>query len=279
MSPLQNIYSPLFFRRGVTPVIVDDVAAGMSSRTGLAPFSRVANTPPAVPAVGLPEIVDLTAGPVTALAAKTIKVLIADDHPFVRSGIKQCINDSAGMAVIGEAGTAKGVFDFLRHSSCDVLVLDIGLPDQSGLEVLRILKKTQPTLPVLILTMYPEDQFSQFCLRAGAAGFLSKANASNHLVDAIRKVARGGPGAPPATEGELPPSSGLPPGLPHQELSAPQFQIFCQIASGKTRKAIATELGLSLKTLSAERVHILKTMRMTLDTEIVRYAFSHQLCS
>ena len=121
-----------------------------------------------------------------------LKVLIADDHPFVRCGIKQCINDSTGLSVVGEAGTARDVFDFLSRSQCDVLVLDIGLPDQSGLEVLRILHKTQPALPVLMLTMYPEEQFSAYCLRAGAAGFLNKADASNHLIDAIWAAARGG---------------------------------------------------------------------------------------
>ncbi len=214
---------------------------------------------------------------------EAIKVLIADVHPFVRSGIKQCINDNPGMAVVGEAGTAAEVFDFLKRSTCDVLVLDIGLPDQSGLEVLRILKKSRPALPVLILTMFPEDQFAPFCLRAGAAGFLSKSNASNHLVDAIREAARNGRGAPRAqgAPGGTPAAKpgDAPPVLPHQALSAREFQIFCHIASGKTRPAIAANLKLSPKTVSACRVRILKLMGMTGNADIVRYGLAHHLCS
>ncbi len=123
-----------------------------------------------------------------------INVLLADDHPLMRSGIRQCINDSPGMRVVGEAGTAQEVFDFLKHSECDVLVLDVDLPDRSGLEVLRILNITHPALPKLMLSQYSENQFSPFCLRAGAVGFLNKANAGTQLVDAIRKAARGGLG-------------------------------------------------------------------------------------
>ena len=227
---------------------------------------------------GMPPRTDLSGGGATALAIPKIRVLIADDHPLVRSGIKQCINDSAGMEVVGEAGTAKGVFDFLGVSQCDVLVLDIGLPDQSGLEVLRILKKTHPRLPVLMLTMYPEDQFSQFCLRAGAAGFLSKANASNFLVDAIRKVSR--TGHAPSAAGTPGAAPGLaPPQLPHEAMSAREYQIFCLIASGRTQQAIATELKLSLKKVRAFRLGILEIMHMTDDADIVSYARLHHLHS
>jgi two-component system invasion response regulator UvrY len=152
----------------------------------------IADVPPNAPSGAPPGFPGLAGAEIAAMPGPEIRVLIADDHPFVRSGIKQCINDSDGMQVVGEAGSAAEVFGFLSRSSCDVLVLDIGLPDQSGLEVLRLLKLSHPALPVLILTMYPEDQYAAHCMRAGAAGFLSKSNASNYLVDAIRKATRNG---------------------------------------------------------------------------------------
>ena len=139
-----------------------------------------------------PGILDYSAGPRAAPPRTGINVLLADDHPLMRNGIKQCINDSPGMQVVGEAGTAAEVLEFLGRSECDVLVLDIDLPDRSGLEVLRILNLSHPALPKIMLSQYSENQFSPFCLRAGAAGFLNKANAASQLVDAIRKAARGG---------------------------------------------------------------------------------------
>ncbi len=213
----------------------------------------------------------------TVRAISPIRVLIVDDHPLVRSGIKQYINDSADMEVVGEAGTAKGVFDFLAIYRCDVLVLDIGLPDQSGLEVLRVLKKTHPWLPVLMLSMYPEDQFAPFCLRIGAAGFLSKANAANHLVDAIRKVATGFVPALGAVPAALP--AGAPMRLPHEAMAAREYQIFCLIGSGRTPALIAAELELSLKKVRAYRLGILEIMHMTRDEDIVNYIRIHHLQS
>lgn len=209
-----------------------------------------------------------------------IKVLIADDHPMVRNGIKQSITGISGIEVAQEAGTAREVFDFLSKSKCDVVVLDISLPDQSGLEVLRVLKQTHPALPVLVLTMFPEDQYAVHCLRAGAAGFLNKGSAPNLLAEAIRKVARGGRYVSPELAESLAfEKNDAPLESPHKVLSGREFQIFCQIASGKTQKAIAGELGLSAKTISTHRTRLLKKMNMDSNADIVRYAMSHQLVS
>lgn len=237
----------------------------------------LSDIPPRVPPGIFPVNAEPPGARIAALPGTTIKVLIADDHPFVRGGIKQCINDSLGMTVVGEAGTALDVFNFLGRAKCDVLVLDIGLPDQSGLEVLRVLKKSHPELPVLILTMYPEDQFAQFCLRAGAAGFLSKSNASSHLVEAIRKAALNGRGVPGGILKTR--KSKVPPVKLHETLSGREFQIFCQIASGRTQKAIASQLKLSPRQVSASRANILKLMDMAGDADIVRYVAENNLCS
>ena len=209
-----------------------------------------------------------------------IKVLIADDHPVVRKGIKQGITGISGIEVVQEAGTAREVFDFLGRASCDVLVLDITLPDQSGLEVLRQLKQSHPGMAVLILTMFPEDQYAVHCLRAGAAGFLSKSSAAEQLVEAIRKVAQGGRYVSAALAENLAFEKNNPPlESPHKVLSGREFQIFCQIASGKTQKAIAAELSLSAKTVSTHRTRILKKLRMDSNADIVKYAMTHQLTS
>ena len=209
-----------------------------------------------------------------------IKVLIADDHPVVRKGLRQCIAENPGMTVVQEAGTARELLDFLSRSKCDVVVLDINLPDQSGLEILRVLKQNHPALPVLVLTMFPEDQYAVHCLRAGAAGFLNKASAANHLVDAILKVAQGGRYVSAALAETLAfDKHETAPESPHKVLSGREFQIFCQIATGKTQKAIASELGLSAKTISTHRFRILKKMGMTSNADMVRYALARQLIS
>ena len=211
---------------------------------------------------------------------KAIKVLIADDHPFVRKGIKQCINDNPDMKVVGESGTALGVFEFLSREKCDILILDIGLPDQTGLEVLRILRKTHPALPVLILSMYPQAEFSKHCLEAGAAGFISKSNATTQLVGAIRQVTGGSRYIAPLTDDKSTPQKCDDPVLSrHKALSAREFHIFCQIVAGQPLKLIASELGVGVSTISRQRASILKKMGMTSNQDIVEYAQTHQLCS
>lgn len=209
-----------------------------------------------------------------------IKVMIADDHPIVRKGIRQSITGVAGMEVVQEAGTAREVFEFLSRAPCDVVVLDITLPDQSGLEVLRVLKQSHPALSVLILTMFPEEQYAVHCLRAGAAGFLNKSSAATLLAEAIRKVANGGRYVSPALAEMLAfEKNDAPLASPHKVLSGREFQIFCQIAAGRTQKSIAAELKLSAKTVSTHRTRLLKKMKMEGNADIVRYALTHQLIS
>lgn len=209
-----------------------------------------------------------------------IKILIADDHPLVRKGIKQSIAGVTGMEVVQEAGSAREVYEFLARATCDVMVLDITLPDQSGLEILRVMKQSHPAIAVLILTMFPEDQYAVHCLRAGASGFLNKGSADQLLAEAIRKIAKGGRYVSPELAESLAFEKNDAPSLsPHKVLSSREFQIFCQIATGRTQKAIAAELGLSAKTVSTHRTRLLRKMLMESNADIVRYALTHQLIS
>ena len=207
-----------------------------------------------------------------------IRVLIADDHPVVRKGIKHCILENPGMSVVHEAGTAREMFDFLSHSSCDVVVMDIALPDQSGLEALRLLKQSRPHLPVLILSLAPENVYAVHCLRAGAAGFLNISNAPSQFAEAIQKAFRGGRYISPALAETLAfDTNDTLHASPHKALTGRELEVFCQIATGRAQKAIAGELGLSAKTISTHRFRLLKKMRMNNNADIVRYALAHQL--
>ena len=209
-----------------------------------------------------------------------IRVLIADDHPLVRKGIKQSITGLPGIEVVHEAGSAREVFEFLTRSTCDVMVLDITLPDQSGLEILRVMKQSHPAISVLILTMFPAEQYAVHCLRAGAAGFLNKGSAADLLAEAIRKVAKGGRYVSPELAESLAfEKNDAPLESPHMVLSGREFQIFCQIAAGRTQKSIANELKLSAKTVSTNRTRLLKKLNMQGNADIVRYALTHQLIS
>ncbi|MDT8285011.1 MAG: response regulator transcription factor [Thermovirgaceae bacterium] len=209
---------------------------------------------------------------------KKIRILIADDHPIVRAGFKQVLSDTPDMEVTDEAGNGQEVMACVRKKKLDVVLLDISMPGRSGLEVLKELKEELPKLPVLILSMYPEEQYAIRALRAGASGYLTKASAPNELISAIRKVAEGGKYIS-ATLGErltefLGSDMTRP---PHELLSDREYQVMLMIASGKTVSAIADELCLSVKTISTYRTHILEKMRMKNNAEITFYAVQNGL--
>jgi DNA-binding NarL/FixJ family response regulator len=207
-----------------------------------------------------------------------LKILIADDHAIVRRGIKDILAEEFTTAEFGEADSAPHVLDLARKQKWDVLVLDITLPGRSGLEVLKDIKHECPKLPVLILSMHSEDQFAIRTLRAGAVGYLTKENASEELVKAIRKILGGGRYvssalaekliAMLATHSEK---------LPHESLSDREYQVMSMIASGKAAKEIATELSLSAKTISTYRARILEKMKMQNNAELIHYAISNHL--
>ena len=207
-----------------------------------------------------------------------IKVLIADDHPIVRQGLRQILADMPDMEVAGEAATAQETLDQVRVGGWDVLVLDITMPDRSGFDILKELKLEQPQLPVLVLSIHAEDQLAVRVLKAGASGYLTKENAPNELVKAICKVVSGGKYISPALAESL--AFGLEADStrpPHETLSDREFQVAQMIASGKTLAEIAQELSLSAKTVSTYRTRLLEKMNLTTNAEIIRYALENGL--
>ncbi len=207
-----------------------------------------------------------------------IKVCVVDDHAVVREGLKRIISENPGMAVTAEAGDGHEALRIIQSEPCDVVLLDVTMPNKSGLDVLKQLHLDRPKLPVLVLSMHAEDQYAVRVLRAGAAGYLTKESAPAKLVQAIRKVVRGGKYVS-ATLAEklvydLDSNSSK---APHEVLSDREYQVLCLIASGKTVTTIAEELALSVKTISTYRVRILEKLNMKNNAELTRYAIKEGL--
>ena len=206
-----------------------------------------------------------------------VRILIGDDHAIVRRGLKQIVEESSEMTV-DEAKNGHEVLEKTRTIDYDILVLDISLPDRSGLDILKHLKSVKPDLPILILSIHPEEQYAVRVLRAGAAGYLSKDSASDELMAAIHKVSRGGKyitaslAEKLAFDLEKTTKTAL-----HETLSDREFQVMCMIASGKTVKEIAESLCLSVKTISTYRTRILDKMGMKNNAQITHYAIKNQL--
>ena len=207
-----------------------------------------------------------------------IRVLIADDHAVVRQGLIQILGDTPEMMVAGEATTGQEALDQVRAEAWDVVVLDISLPDRSGLDVLKELRAERPTVPVLVLSMYPEDQYALRVLRAGAAGYLTKDSAAAELVKAIRQVVRGGRYVSACLAEKLAFEIGTDARrLPHETLSDREFQVLGLLAAGKSVKEIAAELSLSAKTVSTYRARLLEKMHLRTTAELMYYALQHHL--
>jgi DNA-binding NarL/FixJ family response regulator len=201
-----------------------------------------------------------------------IRIFVADDHTVVRQGIKQIVGDQPDMTVAGEGQTAQEALDFVRTRPCDVLILDITMPGRSGLEIVKDIKQDYPRLPVLVLSMHPVE-YAVRVLKAGAAGYLPKESASAELVEAIRKVVRGGKYVGTALAEQIAIDLGSTTDRPmHETLSNREYEILRLMASGKTVSTIADELALSVKTVSSYRRRILDKMNMKTNAELIRYA-------
>jgi DNA-binding NarL/FixJ family response regulator len=207
-----------------------------------------------------------------------IKILIADDHPIVRQGFKQVLQDTADLVVADEAGNGQEVIGLVSKKDYDVILLDISMPGKNGLEVLKELKVLNPKIPVLILSIYPEEQYAIRALKAGASGYLTKASAPEELISAIRKVSRGGKYISSSLAEkiayELDGDSGK---APHETLSDREYQILLMIASGKTVSDIAGEMCLSVKTVSTYRSRIIDKMKLKNNAELTTYAIRNKL--
>jgi len=209
---------------------------------------------------------------------KKIRILIADDHPIVREGYKKILMSQPDMDVTGEAGNGQEVLDLIQKKDFDLILLDISMPGRSGLEILKELKGQKPHLPVMILSIYPEEQYAVRAFRDGASGYLTKASTPKELIAAIRKVSQGGRYVTEALAEKLTYFlHGDVDKAPHEKLSDREYQVMLLIASGKTVTQIAEELCLSVKTISTYRRHILEKMQFATNAEITMYAIQNKL--
>jgi len=207
-----------------------------------------------------------------------IQVLIADDHAILRRGLKEILMRELEGAVCGEAKDATETLSSIEQRDWDLVILDITMPGRSGLEVLRDLKTARPKLPVLVLSMHPEDQYARRLLKAGASGYMNKEGAAEDLVKAVRKVLAGGRYVSPALAEQLAADLSHDGGQPiHEVLSDREFEVLRMLAAGKTVSQIAEELHLGVTTVSTYRARILEKMNMTTTAELMHYALYNRL--
>jgi DNA-binding NarL/FixJ family response regulator len=206
------------------------------------------------------------------------RVLIADDHAVVRAGLKQFLVEDRGISAIGEAATGRETLDRLRAETWDLVILDIGMPDRSGIDILQQIRAVHDRTRVLVLSGYPERQYALNVLRAGASGFIEKGTAPEELLRAVRAVLQGRRyvSATLAEQlvGELDGDADKP---LHSRLSEREFQVFCKLAAGRAVSEIASELCLSVKTVSTYRSRILAKMSFQTNADLTSYALRNQL--
>ncbi len=207
-----------------------------------------------------------------------IKIFVADDHALIREGIKKILRDEPDFQVVGDAGNGAELLSKIGALPVDLLILDIMMPGQDGLEVLRQLRKRYPKLRIIILSLYPEETMAARAFKAGAAGYVTKESAPEDLVSAIRKVASGRKYVSllfaETLVNDLQKDTAKP---PHETLSDREFQVLCMMARGKTISEIAKELSLSVATVNTYRSRILEKMQMKTSAALVHYAIRNRL--
>lgn len=207
-----------------------------------------------------------------------IKVAIADDHRLMREGLRQILFREPDMVVVGEATNDIDVMSLVRKGGIDVMTMDLSMPGRSGIELIRRVRQEAPGLAVLVLTMHDEQHYAVRAIRAGAQGYLTKENAGIELIDAIRQLAAGKPYISPKVAEQLALNLMTPhTGLQHAVLSDRELQVFSMLVSGTSVSAVAADLTLSVKTVSAHKARILQKMGMSNLSEMVQYAVSHKL--
>ena len=208
----------------------------------------------------------------------SIKVLVADDHEIVRQGLKTIISEHSDLSIAGEAENGNQVLKIVKKTKVDVVLLDFDMPEKNGLDTLVELKALYPKLPVMILSIFPEDHYGTRFLKAGASGYLQKSSATNQLIDAIRKVFNGGKYISSALTDKL--VTGLNKDKEqflHESLTDREFQVFRLLATGKKLKEMADELCLSINTISTYRSRILQKMDLKSNADVIRYAIENGL--
>jgi two-component system, NarL family, invasion response regulator UvrY len=212
------------------------------------------------------------------MGSAVIDVILCDDHALIRRGVRDTLSDASDIRVVGEAGDYGELRALMRQKSCDVLVLDINLPGRSGLDVMHALKDEGAAVKVLVVSMYPEDQYAIRALRAGAAGYVNKGGDPQAIVQAVRTVAAGRKYVTPETAQMLVESLNAPVAeQAHQKLSDRELQTLVMIASGKRLSDIASELNLSPKTVSVYRARVLEKLGMANNAELTVYAIRNNL--
>lgn len=207
-----------------------------------------------------------------------IRIIIVDDHAVVRKGLKQILDETPDLSVIDEASSGNELIEKIRQNRFDCVLLDISMPGRDGLDTLKEIKAIRPELPVLIFTVYPEDQYAVRVLKAGASGYINKESEPEELIEAIRKVSRGRKYISPFLAELLAQNLEAGSETPiHETLSDREFQVMCKIASGKKVTDIAKELSLSINTISTYRNRILEKMNFKSNAEITHYAIKNNL--
>jgi DNA-binding NarL/FixJ family response regulator len=205
------------------------------------------------------------------------RILIADDHTIVRKGLKQILSEGMRNVEFGESSNASETLSLVTKKF-DLLILDLSMPGRSGLDLLKDIKIQAPKLPILVLSMYPEDQYALRVIKAGAMGYLTKDSAPEELVNAVTKILRGGKYISAALSDQLIDLVQRPKqGEDYEQLSDREFQVLKLIASGRTPTEIADALSLSVKTVSTYRTRILEKLRLSSSAELTRYAMQHKL--
>jgi len=210
----------------------------------------------------------------------TVRLIVVDDHAIVRRGIVQVLSEHPDVQIVAEAHDYASLRAELRkHGEPDVLVMDVGLPGKNGIDILKALREDHPRLKVLMVSMYPEDQYAVRAFRAGAFGYLNKASAPEKLLEALSQVIAGKKYVTPEIAQALIESLSAPEdsGSPHEKLSDREFQTLKMIASGQRLADIAGALALSPKTVSVYRARILEKMGMSSNAELTHYAIKHGL--
>jgi len=208
-----------------------------------------------------------------------IRILVVDDHALVRRGLIELLQRLPDPVAFGEAGTAAAAITLAFAERWDVVLLDLGLPDRHGLDVLRELHAARPQLPILILTMFPEDQLALRVLEIGAAGYLTKESAPEELLRAVERVMAGHKYLSPAMAQAVADGLGGPPPAPHEQLSDRELEVLRLLAAGRPITAISRQLGLSPKTVTTYRARLLHKLRMKSNAELTFYATHHGLIS
>jgi DNA-binding NarL/FixJ family response regulator len=211
-------------------------------------------------------------------APARIRIFIADDHPIVRQGLRRIVEEDPGMAIAGEAGDAATLVAALQSTATDLVLLDVSMPGSPFLETLKELRTRHPTVRVLALSVHPEDQWAVRALRAGASGYLTKDHSPDQLLEAIRRVYRGGKYVSPTLAERLAEQlDGGAERAPHELLSDREFEVMRRLGNGLTITQIASELALSAKTVSTYRARILEKMAVESNADLVRYAARYGL--